>query len=126
MRTVLIAALKDLIEEDFELNDIVYQQVNADNIKVILNDLGFTRVSVVGTSSSVVPKNETKITDRFIFIDIDNGRFFPASSVKEVNGDYVVLTGTVDNIPMVTYVKPTGPNRKLTKGLRKKVISAMK
>ena len=126
MRKVLEKALKNLIGEDFELNKIVYQKVNEDNINEILKDIGFTRVSVFGSAKETLPDNETRITERFVFIDIDRQRFFTSEEISEVNGDYIVLRNTVEPIRAVTFVKPTGPSRELTKGLRKKIISAMK
>ncbi len=126
MRKVIEAAIQYMVGAEYELNKFVLNDVNTANFDKYIEILGFTKVVVCGKTSGPVNEGEMVITDRFVFVDKDQQLLYTADMVEEVNGNNVKLKGQATFIKAYAFIKPTGPNADLPKGLRKAIISSLK
>lgn len=126
MRKVLEKALKNLIGEDFKLNKFIFTDVSETNIREAMTLLGFTQVTVTGNTMFPIQPHETLITDRFVFIGVNDKSLILASEVDSVEGIHITLKGNPIPVMAYTFIKPTGPARELPEELRKPIWKALK
>ena len=125
MRKVLINALKSVIGQDFELNDVLFQGVNQNNIRSVMEMVGFTYV-LVHAEKETPSEIQMLLNERLVVIDMDKETFHTHEAIRCIEGKYFYLEEDVTVARRgSTFVRPTGPSEELTKGLRKKILKGL-
>ena len=125
MRKALVKALKSVIGQDFELNDVLFQGVNQNNIRSTMEMVGFTYV-LVHAEKELPSELQMRLNERLVVIDMDKETFHTHEEIHAIEGKYFYLEE--DNKVArrgMTFVKPSGPSEELTKGLRKKILKGL-